>query len=324
MSGEGPLLRGWRRSPRPRRRRRARRALADDQGRRHAAAAHRRLRAGQRHRGLPLRRRPARHALRRDPALPAPPRPGQEGRPQRRPDCARRARGDHRATPRRPTCAGTTPARSSPGSSTPPAATRARPWRRSPPRRPSRPGTPLRAIRVEYEVLPFVADGEPALSPPTPRRSREGGNRVGRARGLHARRRGEGVRGGRRGRRADLPHRLRDPHADGAARLRRAVGRPDGSRSGKRPRACTRSSSGSRSCSSMPLSSVRVIGHYMGGGFGSKLERRQVPPGGRAAGAADGTPGEALPDPRGDVARASATARRPPCASRPASRRTAR
>ncbi|HUK13160.1 MAG TPA: xanthine dehydrogenase family protein molybdopterin-binding subunit [Thermoanaerobaculaceae bacterium] len=127
-----------------------------------------------------------------------------------------------------------------------------------------------RAIEVEYEVLPFVADERRALDPAAPR-IHDGGNRF------------------------DEPDRYRrgDPDAGFAAadkvvelsfhtaaelhtpmELHGCVARWDGARL-----TLWESTQGVypvqqrvAATLDLPLSSVRVIGHYMGGGFGSKLQ----------------------------------------------------
>ena len=82
----------------------------------------------------------------------------------------------------------------------------------------------VRAIAVEYEVLPFVVDERKALEPGAPPFT-SGGNRVGEPEKYQRGDVAKGLRRGRQGPRGDLPHRGRDPHPDGAARLRRELGR---------------------------------------------------------------------------------------------------
>jgi len=128
----------------------------------------------------------------------------------------------------------------------------------------------LRAIEVEYEVLPFVIDDEAALEPSAPA-VHEGGNVVGEPR---VRERGDVETGFAE---ADVVvertyrtkceiHAPMEPHGSvarwegnkltiwdttqGVFSVQEAVARAMG----------------------LPLANVRVIGHYMGGGFGSKLE----------------------------------------------------
>ena len=86
----------------------------------------------------------------------------------------------------------------------------------------------VRAIAVDYEVLPFVADEEDALKPDAPRGAHE--RATGRATPTRYER-GDveaGLRRGRRRRRADLHDGVRDPRADRDARV--------ASRSGMAPR----------------------------------------------------------------------------------------
>ena len=81
----------------------------------------------------------------------------------------------------------------------------------------------VNAIRVDYEVLPFVADERRALQPGAAARAPEGQPlQEGQ---LPARGCGPGLRRGRRGAGGDLPHRVRAAHAPRAARLRRQLGR---------------------------------------------------------------------------------------------------
>ncbi len=129
----------------------------------------------------------------------------------------------------------------------------------------------VRAITVEYEVLPFVADYEDALKPNAPA-VHDGGQPVRRADAVLARRRGGGLCRGRR-RASRRPTRTAcEIHTP--IEVHGRVAKWDG------PRLVVWESTqgvypiqaglvaGARSCRS---SSVRVIGHYMGGGFGTKL-----------------------------------------------------
>ena len=59
----------------------------------------------------------------------------------------------------------------------------------------------------------------------------------------------------------------------------------------------------------LPLSRVRVIGHYMGGGFGSKLQAGKYTIIAALLAKKDRPAGEALPDARGDAARGRQPAR---------------
>jgi xanthine dehydrogenase YagR molybdenum-binding subunit len=127
----------------------------------------------------------------------------------------------------------------------------------------------VRAIRVEYEVLPSVVDMEDALKPGAPA-VQEGGNRSGSPREI---KRGDVAKGFAE---ADVVleetyrtscelHTPAEPHG--------SVARWDGNRltvwdSNQGPFAIQ---SALAAALNMPLSWVRVISPYMGGGFGSKL-----------------------------------------------------
>ena len=63
----------------------------------------------------------------------------------------------------------------------------------------------------------------------------------------------------------------------------------------------------------LPLSKVRVIGHYMGGGFGSKLQTDKSTIIAALSREEDGQAREALPYPRRDLPRGRATGPPPPC-----------
>ncbi len=128
----------------------------------------------------------------------------------------------------------------------------------------------IRAIEVEYEVLPFVIDDEAALAPDAPA-VHEGGNVVGKP---SVRERGDLTAGFEQ---ADFViertfrtpceiHAPMEPHG--------SVARWDGNRL-----TVWDSTQGVFSVQQamarvlgLPLANVRVIGHYMGGGFGAKLE----------------------------------------------------
>ncbi len=128
----------------------------------------------------------------------------------------------------------------------------------------------IRAIEVEYEVLPFVIDDEAALAPDAPA-VHEGGNLVGKP---SVRERGDLTAGFEQ---ADFViertfrtpceiHAPMEPHG--------SVARWDGNRL-----TVWDSTQGVFSVQQamaralgLPLANVRVIGHYMGGGFGAKLE----------------------------------------------------
>jgi xanthine dehydrogenase YagR molybdenum-binding subunit len=128
----------------------------------------------------------------------------------------------------------------------------------------------IRTIDVEYEVLPFVIDDEAALAPDAPA-VHEGGNVVGEP---SVRERGDIIAGFEE---ADVIvertystacqiHAPMEPHG--------SVARWDGNRL-----TIWDSTQGVYSVQQtlaqamgLPLANVRVIGHYMGGGFGAKLE----------------------------------------------------
>lgn len=128
----------------------------------------------------------------------------------------------------------------------------------------------IRAIRVEYEELPFVVDDENALADGAPE-IHEGGNMVGEPR---VRERGDIAAG----------FAAADVVVEGTYRTEcqiHAPMEPHGSVArweGKRLTVWDStqgvfSVQGTLAKSfNLPMSSVRVIGHYMGGGFGAKLE----------------------------------------------------
>jgi xanthine dehydrogenase YagR molybdenum-binding subunit len=128
----------------------------------------------------------------------------------------------------------------------------------------------IRAIEVEYEVLPFVVDDEAALDPSAPA-VQEGGNLVGEP---YVRERGDIAAGfaeadvvvERSYRTACEIHAPMEPHG--------SVARWDGNRLTiwDTTQGVYSVQEGMAQAMGLPLANVRVIGHYMGGGFGSKLE----------------------------------------------------
>jgi xanthine dehydrogenase YagR molybdenum-binding subunit len=128
----------------------------------------------------------------------------------------------------------------------------------------------IRAIEVEYEVLPFVVDDEKALDPSAPA-VQEGGNMVGEP---SVRERGDLAAGFAE---ADVVvertyrtkceiHAPMEPHG--------SVARWDGNRLTiwDTTQGVYSIQQGMARAMGLPLANVRVIGHYMGGGFGAKLE----------------------------------------------------
>jgi xanthine dehydrogenase YagR molybdenum-binding subunit len=128
----------------------------------------------------------------------------------------------------------------------------------------------IRAIEVEYEVLPFVIDDEAALDPSAPA-VQEGGNIVGEPR---VRERGDLAAGFAE---ADVVvertyrtkceiHVPMEPHG--------SVAKWDGNRLTiwDTTQGVYSIQEAMARAMGLPLANVRVIGHYMGGGFGSKLE----------------------------------------------------
>jgi xanthine dehydrogenase YagR molybdenum-binding subunit len=128
----------------------------------------------------------------------------------------------------------------------------------------------IRAIEVEYEVLPFVIDDEAALDPSAPA-IHEGGNVVGEP---YVRERGDIAAGFAE---ADVVvertyrtkceiHAPMEPHG--------SVARWDGNRLTiwDTTQGVYSIQQGMARAMGLPLANVRVIGHYMGGGFGAKLE----------------------------------------------------
>jgi xanthine dehydrogenase YagR molybdenum-binding subunit len=128
----------------------------------------------------------------------------------------------------------------------------------------------LRAIEVEYEVLPFVADERRALEPDAPK-VHETGNQVSDTQTYQ---------------RGDIEQGFRDADVvlEQEYRCECEIHTP------MEPHGCVASWDGDRltiwestqgvynvqtqvaATLGIPLSKVRVIGHYMGGGFGSKLQ----------------------------------------------------
>jgi len=128
----------------------------------------------------------------------------------------------------------------------------------------------LAAIRVDYEVLPFVADERDALSAGAPK-VHESGNRVGEP---TAYQRGDVAAGfaaadvvvERSFRTACELHTPLELHG--------CVARWDGDRLTlwESTQGVFSVQAGAARALGLPLAKVRVIGHYMGGGFGSKLQ----------------------------------------------------
>jgi len=128
----------------------------------------------------------------------------------------------------------------------------------------------IRAIDVEYEVLPFVVDDEEALAPSAPA-IHEGGNVVGEPR---VRERGDLAAGfadadvvvERTYRTKCEIHAPMEPHG--------SVAKWDGNRLTiwDTTQGVYSVQEGLARAMGLPLANVRVIGHYMGGGFGAKLE----------------------------------------------------
>jgi len=128
----------------------------------------------------------------------------------------------------------------------------------------------MRAIEVKYETLPFVIDDEAALAPDAPA-IHEGGNVVGEP---SVRERGDLTEGFAA---ADLVfertfhtpceiHAPMEPHG--------SVARWDGNRLTvwDTTQGVFSVQEAMARAMQLPLANVRVIGHYMGGGFGAKLE----------------------------------------------------
>ena len=127
-----------------------------------------------------------------------------------------------------------------------------------------------RAVVVEYEVLPFVIDAERALAPDAPK-VHEWGNRVGQPRPYS---RGD-LDAGFAAADAVVEMTFRTPvQMHTPMEVHVSVAQWDGDRltvwdSTQGVYAIRESLAATFK---LPLASVRVVGHYMGGGFGSKLE----------------------------------------------------
>jgi len=128
----------------------------------------------------------------------------------------------------------------------------------------------IRAIEVEYEVLPFVVDHGKALDPAAPA-VQDGGNLVGEPR---VRERGD-LEAGFAEAEVVVEHTFRTPYEIHAPlEPHGSVAKWDGNRL-----TIWDTTQGVYSVQQtmaramgLPLANVRVIGHYMGGGFGAKLE----------------------------------------------------
>ncbi len=128
----------------------------------------------------------------------------------------------------------------------------------------------LRAIEVSYEILPHVADERDSLAPDAPR-LREGGNQQG---GIDRYSRGDVTQGFAEAdvvieRRYRTEYELHVP-----MELHGCVAKWDGNRLTvwESTQGVYAVQSGLAQGLGLPLANVRVIGHYMGGGFGSKLQ----------------------------------------------------
>jgi CO/xanthine dehydrogenase Mo-binding subunit len=127
----------------------------------------------------------------------------------------------------------------------------------------------LKKIRVNYEVLPFVADERKALEPGAPRID-EGGNRAGEQKYE----RGDVEKGFAEADVVIEESYRSESELHTPMELHGCVAKWDGDRL-----TLWESTQGVYSVQArvaevlgLPLSNVRVIGHYMGGGFGSKLQ----------------------------------------------------
>jgi xanthine dehydrogenase YagR molybdenum-binding subunit len=128
----------------------------------------------------------------------------------------------------------------------------------------------IRAIEVEYEVLPFVIDDAAALEPTAPLVI-EGGNRVGEP---SVRERGDIAAGFAE---ADVvvERSFRTPcEIQAPMEPHGSVARWEGNRLTvwDSTQGVYSVQEGLAQALGLPMANVRVIGHYMGGGFGSKLE----------------------------------------------------
>jgi CO/xanthine dehydrogenase Mo-binding subunit len=127
----------------------------------------------------------------------------------------------------------------------------------------------VKAIQVEYEVLPFVVDHKKALEPQAPA-IHEGGNRVGKAQTYE---RGDVARGF-----AEADVVLEETYSTACElhtpiELHGCVAKWDGPRLTvwEPTQGVFAVQSGIAQVLGLPLANVRVIGHYVGGAFGSRL-----------------------------------------------------
>jgi xanthine dehydrogenase YagR molybdenum-binding subunit len=127
----------------------------------------------------------------------------------------------------------------------------------------------VKAIKVEYEVLPFVADHKKALEPQAPA-IHQGGNRVGKAQNYE---RGDVATGF-----AEADVVLEETYSTACElhtpiELHGCVARWDGPRLTvwEPTQGVFAVQSGIAQVLGLPLANVRVIGHYVGGAFGSRL-----------------------------------------------------
>jgi xanthine dehydrogenase YagR molybdenum-binding subunit len=128
----------------------------------------------------------------------------------------------------------------------------------------------IRAIEVEYEVLPFVVDHGAALDPSAPE-VHDGGNRVGEP---QVRERGD-LEAGFAEADVVVEHTFRTPYEIHAPmEPHGSVARWDGNRLTiwDTTQGVYSIQQAMARAMGLPLANVRVIGHYMGGGFGAKLE----------------------------------------------------
>lgn len=127
----------------------------------------------------------------------------------------------------------------------------------------------VKAIKVEYEVLPFVADHKKALEPQAPA-IHQGGNRVGKAQTYARGDVAKGFAG------ADVV--LEETYSTACElhtpmELHGCVAKWDGPRLTlwEPTQGVFAVQSGIAEVLGLPLANVRVIGHYVGGAFGSRL-----------------------------------------------------
>jgi xanthine dehydrogenase YagR molybdenum-binding subunit len=128
----------------------------------------------------------------------------------------------------------------------------------------------IKAIEVEYEVLPFVVDHNKALDPSAPE-VQDGGNLVG---DPGVRERGD-LEAGFADADVVVEHTFNTPYEIHAPmEPHGSVARWDGNRLTiwDTTQGVYSIQQGMAQALSLPLANVRVIGHYMGGGFGAKLE----------------------------------------------------